>query len=182
MRTIISQPVVLPAPTESSLRDVHRSREACGDYWCAGLDQRRAGFAVPSLQWRAHRCDVQIIPQRRLVIQSWCSTKFFQSLRGRTVERPRLRLWAKFFPLVMAEARAKPRLLSRSATVPTRSLCGNQVCAQADEYWTDGDRLASGRPMTERSATILRVKPRAPCETAEIFCEHRAGRANEKNG
>jgi hypothetical protein len=43
MRTIISQSVVLPAPAESSLRDVHRSREACSDHWCAGLDQRRAG-------------------------------------------------------------------------------------------------------------------------------------------
>src|SRR5262249_40197698 len=33
--------------------------------------------------------------------------------------------------------------------------------------------------MTVSSATIVRVKPRAPYETAEILCEHRAGRANE---
>ena len=56
MRTVISQSVVLPAPVES-LFVMYTDPEACGDHWCAGRNQRRAGFAIPSLQWRAHRCD-----------------------------------------------------------------------------------------------------------------------------
>jgi len=48
MRTVISQSVVLPGSGRKSLRDVYRSRKACGDHWCAGRDQRRAGFAIPN--------------------------------------------------------------------------------------------------------------------------------------
>ena len=71
-------PVGRPAgPSPRSLRDVHRSREACGDHWCAApvAISVEPGSPFQAFNGALTGATLQIIPQR-LVIQSWRSTKF----------------------------------------------------------------------------------------------------------
>jgi hypothetical protein len=71
-------PVGRPAgPSRRSLRDVHRSREACGDHWCAApvAISVEPGSPFEAFNGALTGATLQIIPQR-LVIQSWRSIKF----------------------------------------------------------------------------------------------------------
>jgi len=57
MRTIISQSVILPVPAESLFAMYTDPAKHAAITGAPVVNQRRAGFAIPSLQWRAHRCD-----------------------------------------------------------------------------------------------------------------------------